>query len=52
LPVHIPPAHVALPGEFVIRFVEKHEKPSWLYQSDVGEIFDGERRLTSAGPQK
>ncbi|MCE2578368.1 hypothetical protein [Gluconacetobacter entanii] len=52
LPVHIPAVNVAPPDEFVIRFVEKLEKPSWLYQSDVGEIFDGERRLTSACPQK
>lgn len=52
LPVHIPSAHVAHPDDFVVRFVEKNEKPSWLYQSDVGEIFDGERRLTSAGPQE
>lgn len=52
LPVHIPPAHVAEPAEFVLRFVEQKEKPSWLYESHIGEIFDGERRLVSSSPHK
>ena len=52
LPVHIPSEHVARPEEFVLRFLKSGEKPSWLYESQIGEIFDGERRLVSTSTFK
>ncbi|ESX29494.1 MULTISPECIES: hypothetical protein [unclassified Mesorhizobium] len=45
LPVHIPPAYVVSPAEFVIRYSEFSERPTWLYESGQGDVFDGERRL-------
>tara|TARA_Y100000815_G_scaffold72800_1_gene61561 strand:+ start:20195 stop:20707 length:513 start_codon:yes stop_codon:yes gene_type:complete len=45
LPVHIPPTYVVSPAEFVLRYLEMNERPTWLFESGQGDVFDGERRL-------
>ena len=45
LPVYIPPAYVVSPADFVLRYSEWNERPTWLFESGQGDVFDGERRL-------